>query len=237
MGGCYTVTGQAVPDVLKNHFPPIFWVKQSYGVDTYKLFICPSLLEYFHWLEPVEIFCPNQRYPIPVFTLKNWPHLLTPEQLEWSPPWPVQLDYTEYISVPPLTCSPPKLYLATLRDLHGYCSHDRAMLGSGPRKLCSHSSFPTQDILPPTAQVPNRNTSQPWLRPKHISIRTVPVIVIRLPNHNPNDKFSTLVWLMWPRNVNLCKVQVSAFSILFGWLPEEPLALDCMTCVNIFLLQ
>ena len=171
-----------------------------------------------------------------MFTLKNWPHLLTPEQLKWSPPSPVQLDSTEYISVPPLTCSPPKLCFATLCDLHGYCSHDWAMLGSGPRKLCSHSSFPTQDILPPTAQVPNENTSQPWPRPKHISICTVPVIVIRLPNHNPNDKFSTPVWLMWPRNINLCKVQVSAFSILFGWLPEELLVLDCMKCVNIFLL-
>ena len=41
-GGCYTVTGQAVPNVLKNHFPPILRVKQSYGVDTYKLLICPS---------------------------------------------------------------------------------------------------------------------------------------------------------------------------------------------------
>lgn len=86
MGGCHTVTGQAVPNVLKNNFPPILRVKQSYGVDTYKLLIFPSLLEYFHWLQPVEIFYPNQRYPIPVLTLKNWPHLLTPEQLERSPP-------------------------------------------------------------------------------------------------------------------------------------------------------
>jgi hypothetical protein len=56
------------------------------------------------------------------------------------------------------------------------------------------------------------------------NIHTVPAIVIRLPNHNPSHKLRKLEWLNWQS-----KVQVSAFSVLFGWLPEELQVLDCNT--------
>ena len=81
--------------------------------------------------------------PIYVHNVNNWTDL-TPEQLEWYPPWPLQLGSTEYISVPQLTCSPPKLFETCMAVAHmtgpswvqAQASYAAELLSSHRRTYC-----------------------------------------------------------------------------------------------------
>ena len=98
---------------------------------------------------------------------------------------------------------------------------------TGPSWVQAQGSYAT--VLSPGRRTYCHLQHKLLMRPCHSlgqgpNIHTVPVIVVRLPNHNPSHKLSKLERLNWQS-----KLQVSAFSVLFGWLPEELQVLDCNT--------